>query len=83
MRVTRIVSLSSMFAACGLPLYCAITLPWPGEGSVGSPWRPMAITGAMAVAVLLTHRANIRRLIAGTEPRVGTKRVEPPATIAP
>jgi glycerol-3-phosphate acyltransferase PlsY len=83
MRVTRIVSLSSMFAACGLPLYCAITLPWPREGSVGSPWRPMAITGAMAVAVLLTHRANIRRLIAGTEPRVGTKRVEPPATIAP
>jgi hypothetical protein len=35
------------------------------------------------VAVLLTHRANISRLRAGTEPRVGAKKVQPPATIAP
>jgi glycerol-3-phosphate acyltransferase PlsY len=83
MRATRIVSLSSMCAACGLPLFCAITLPWPAEGSVGSPWRPMVITGAMAAAVLITHRANIRRLLAGTEPRVGAKKAEAPATIAP
>jgi glycerol-3-phosphate acyltransferase PlsY len=83
MRATRIVSLSSMVAGCALPLFCAITLRWPDTDSVGSPWRPMAITGAMAAAVLLTHRANIRRLLAGTEPRVGAKPAAPPATIAP
>jgi len=83
MKITRIVSLSSMVAGCSLPLWCAITLPWPAEGAVGSPWRPMAVTGGLAVAVLLTHRANIGRLLAGTEPRVGAKRAQPPATIAP
>ena len=83
MRATRIVSLSSMVAGCSLPLWCAITLPWPAEGAVGSPWRPMAISAGLAAAVLLTHRANIRRLIAGTEPRVGARKPEPPATIAP
>ena len=83
MKVTRIVSLSSMVAGCSLPLWCAITLPWPAEGAVGSPWRPMAVTGGLALAVLLTHRANIGRLLAGTEPRVGAKRAQPPATIAP
>ena len=83
MRATRIVSLSSMVAGCSLPLWCAITLPWPADGAVGSPWRPMVITGALAVAVMLTHRANIRRLLAGTEPRVGAKKPEAPATITP
>jgi glycerol-3-phosphate acyltransferase PlsY len=83
LKATRIVSLSSMVAGCSLPLWCAITLPWPAVGAVGSPWRPMAVTGGLALAVLLTHRANIRRLLAGTEPRVGAKRVETPATIAP
>ncbi len=85
MKATRIVSLSSMIAGGSLPLWCALTLPWPDQGAdaPGSPWRPMAVTGGLAVAVLLTHRANIGRLLAGTEPRVGAKKAPPAATIAP
>ena len=37
----------------------------------------------VALLVMVTHRANIKRLIAGTEPRVGEKKAHtPPATIA-
>jgi len=37
----------------------------------------------LALLVMVTHRANIKRLIAGTEPRVGEKKAHtPPATIA-
>jgi glycerol-3-phosphate acyltransferase PlsY len=29
------------------------------------------VTAIMAVIVLLAHHANVRRLLAGTEPRIG------------
>ncbi|NBX25711.1 MAG: glycerol-3-phosphate 1-O-acyltransferase [Planctomycetes bacterium] len=80
MRFTRIVSLSSMVAAWSLPLWCGVLLPRPEATDPGSPWWPIGTTSLLAALVMATHRANIRRLLAGTEARVGTK---PPATIAP
>ena len=60
--VTRFVSLASIIAACALP-----ALVWLAHGS------PVVIgTGAAVAAfVLWSHRANLRRLRAGTEPRIG------------
>jgi glycerol-3-phosphate acyltransferase PlsY len=80
MKFSRIVSLSSMAAAWSLPLWCGLLLPWPAAGDPGSPWWPVGTTAVLAAMVMATHRANIGRLLAGTEPRVGRK---PPATIAP
>ena len=58
--VFRYASLSSMSAAVALPF-----LAW----LLGEPW-PVIVFGAVAAAaVLVLHRANIRRLRTGTESR--------------
>jgi glycerol-3-phosphate acyltransferase PlsY len=59
---TRIVSLSSILAALtAVVLVCAFEHPLP--------YRLLVIAGA--IYVIVRHRANIQRLLAGTEPRVG------------
>lgn len=58
----RIVSLSSMLAALtAIALVCGLAQPLP--------YRLLVITGG--IYVIVRHRANIRRLLAGTEPRLG------------
>lgn len=60
--VMRIVSMSSMLAAAtAAVLACALPEPLP--------YRLLVIAGGLYVIVL--HRANIGRLLAGTEPRIG------------
>lgn len=60
--MTRIVSLSSILAALtAIVLVCAFEHPLP--------YRLLVITGGLYVVV--RHRANIGRLLAGTEPRLG------------
>lgn len=38
-----------------------------------SGWLMATVIGLMTAAVLIKHRANIERLVAGTEPRIGSK----------
>jgi glycerol-3-phosphate acyltransferase PlsY len=58
----RIVSLGSMLAALtAIVLICGLEQPLP--------YRLLVIAGGIYVIVL--HRANIQRLLAGTEPRLG------------
>src|SRR4051794_27820478 len=60
--IARIVSLSSMIAALtAIVLVCAFEHPLP--------YRLLVIGGGFYVIV--RHRANIQRLLAATEPRVG------------
>jgi len=59
--VSRIVSLSSMLAALtAIALVCGLEQPLP--------YRLLVIAGGIYVIVL--HRTNIQRLVAGTEPRL-------------
>ncbi|MBR0726089.1 glycerol-3-phosphate 1-O-acyltransferase PlsY [Bradyrhizobium manausense] len=60
--VTRIVSLSSMLAAVAA-IILACGLPHP------LPYRLLVIAGGLYV--IIRHRANIQRLLAGSEPRLG------------
>lgn len=60
--ISRIVSLSSMLAAL-----TAIVLVLGMEHPL--PYRLLVIAGGLYV--IARHRANIRRLLAGTEPRLG------------
>ncbi|MCE9618517.1 MAG: glycerol-3-phosphate 1-O-acyltransferase PlsY [Planctomycetes bacterium] len=93
MKLTRIVSLSSMIAALSLPLSAALLLPWdqfeapPEPATPGIPLSPngtplpaVIACGLIAALVFATHRANVKRLLSGTEPRVGQKR-KPSVTI--
>jgi glycerol-3-phosphate acyltransferase PlsY len=60
--IFRIVSLSSMLAAL-----TAIALIWGLEQPL--PYRLLVLAGG--IYVIVRHRANIQRLLAGTEPRLG------------
>jgi glycerol-3-phosphate acyltransferase PlsY len=62
--VTRIVSLSSMLGALtAIALVCDLAEPLPH--------RLLVIAGG--AYVILRHRANVGRLLAGTEPRLGQR----------
>ena len=56
----RYASVASILAAASLPV-----LAW----AFGEPWPVIVFGAAAAVAVLLLHKANLRRLRAGTESR--------------
>jgi glycerol-3-phosphate acyltransferase PlsY len=60
--IFRIVSLGSMLAALtAIALICSLEQPLP--------YRLLVMAGG--IYVIARHRANIQRLLAGTEPRLG------------
>ena len=63
--LTRYASVASIVTALSLPL-----LAWAFD----EPWPVMAFAGATAAAVIVLHRQNIARLIAGTESRATLRR---------
>ena len=58
--VFRYSSVASILTALALPVYM-----WAFGGS----WPVVTFGAVAAIAVLLLHKANIRRLLAGTESR--------------
>jgi len=69
--VSRIVSLSSIAAAAALPL---LMLGWFATNGMGLRWPYLILALLASVLVIVRHRANIQRLLAGSEPRLGQKR---------
>ncbi len=67
--VSRIVSLSSVVAALSLPL---LMLGWFGDGGLRPAYLSLAVL--TTVLVVWRHRANLARLVAGQEPRLGEKK---------
>ena len=62
--IFRIVSLSSVVAAIGLPLLMLLS---------GGSSTYVLVSLVASLLVLWRHRSNIERLIAGTEPKIGQK----------
>jgi glycerol-3-phosphate acyltransferase PlsY len=65
--VTRYVSLGSILAAATIPLFIWIQGVWINPVPDQTPLITAATAGALLI--MFAHRANIRRLIVGTEPR--------------
>jgi acyl phosphate:glycerol-3-phosphate acyltransferase len=66
--IFRIVSLGSILAAlAAIALVCGLEQPLP--------YRLLVIAGG--IYVIMRHRANVQRLLAGTEPRLGQGSSEP------
>jgi glycerol-3-phosphate acyltransferase PlsY len=63
--VTRYASVSSILAAASLA---------PLAYGLGYPWPVVAFGGAAGLGVLVLHRANVRRLLAGEENRFDFRR---------
>jgi acyl phosphate:glycerol-3-phosphate acyltransferase len=68
--LTRYVSVASIFASLSLGLFAAIA-QWLGYGR-GWPYVGFAVVAGILVVV--RHKANIQRLLAGTESRLGKKK---------
>jgi glycerol-3-phosphate acyltransferase PlsY len=62
---TRYASVASIVAAIGTPILAA---------AFGEPWPVIVFAAASAAAVVVLHRANLRRLRAGTENRFRLRR---------
>ena len=62
--IFRIVSLSSVVAAIGLPLLMLLS---------GGSSAYVVVSLMASLMVLWRHRSNIERLLAGTEPKIGDK----------
>ena len=65
--MSRYVSLSSIIAAIVLPI---------GVWLAGGTTRMIVLTTFLSLMAIYKHRANIQRLIAGTESRIGQKTKE-------
>ncbi|QOJ01879.1 MAG: glycerol-3-phosphate 1-O-acyltransferase PlsY [Phycisphaeraceae bacterium] len=79
----RYVSLAAMLAAASLPFsvwaffaFCDAQHWFPAGRSddAAGPTPFIALTALVAALVILRHRANIARLLAGSEPRLGVAR---------
>ena len=62
---TRFVSLGSITAACLLPLAMRLLFHAPDS--------EVAAASAVTILLIVSHRANIRRLLEGTEQRLGRR----------
>jgi len=68
--ITRFASLASILAATTLPAIVLVQMVLDNTYTTGLPF--LAITGLLAIFVLIRHRANISRIRSGTEPRIGS-----------
>ena len=68
----RLSSLSALTAAVTAPIFAYVVwlMGWTSLDGV----RFAATTAVLAVLLIWNHRANIGRLIAGTEPRIGSEK---------
>ncbi len=60
--ISRRVSLGSILMVASYPLWLQL---------LGNPGRVLIVSATFAFVILVTHRANIARLIRGTEPKLG------------
>lgn len=72
--VFRMTSLASVMAAAAFT---------PLAAAFGASWQYLVLAGAMSLLVLVRHRANIARLVAGKEARIELRRPGRPATPPP
>lgn len=67
----RIMSLATLSAAAGLPLFVYLSGRW---GLWPSHPSYLVVSVALVVIIFYRHRTNIRRLVAGTEPALTRKK---------
>ncbi len=68
---TRYVSLASMMAGVGVAVTMAAQMAWSGRWD----WVLLGFGVLLMLLVILRHRGNIARILAGTEPKAGAKKI--------
>lgn len=70
-KLSRYISLGSIVAACVLPI-AFIGTAWISDWPLRDHYPLLGLCVALAVMVLLRHRSNMGRLLAGTENKIGS-----------
>ncbi|HEX2952012.1 MAG TPA: glycerol-3-phosphate acyltransferase, partial [Armatimonadota bacterium] len=73
--VTRYVSIASMAAGISLPFGALCTMHGDDR------WWMAGLGAVLAIMVVIKHRANIQRLLAGTESKIGQRVKLPSKTV--
>jgi glycerol-3-phosphate acyltransferase PlsY len=71
--IWRYVSLASCLAALSLPLWVFLASRFGSRGTASDLMPFYVITSVMGLLVIYRHRANIKRLLAGTENKLGRR----------
>lgn len=66
---TRYAGLASMAMGLAFPLAA-----WWRAATGAGPWSVVAGASALTLLILVRHRSNMARMLAGTEPKIGSKR---------
>jgi len=69
--LTRRVSIASILAALALPIITAVVVWRRGEGRTGVVL--VTFCAGLSLMVLWRHRSNMKRILDGTEPRIGRR----------
>lgn len=78
--IFRMISLGSLTAAVAFAATQMLVLKEEAFSSEGWPLGLFSI--GIPLLVIIQHRSNIRRLLAGTENKLGQKKAEPEASVA-
>lgn len=70
-RLTRLVGVSSCAAAVSLPVSVGVGAVLSKQTSLSLATPFLVVTGAVALVVVWRHRGNLKRTLAGIEPRIG------------
>jgi len=77
------LAVATMFRFSSLAALCAAAIAPVMALVAGFSWEEIAFTLVLAALIFWRHRANIERLLAGTEPRIGDKKDGEPAIAEP
>ena len=73
LKASRYVGLASVSAALSVPVWAA-ALPIVAHGYLPASAMPMvAVAGLLAMLVVARHMGNLRRILAGTEPKIRSR----------
>ncbi|MCE5186106.1 MAG: glycerol-3-phosphate 1-O-acyltransferase PlsY [Planctomycetaceae bacterium] len=72
--IWRYVSLASIIAAAAFPCFLAVAITLIDQWTFEQLWLLQTAASLMSLLVILRHRENIKRLLHGTESKVGQKK---------
>jgi glycerol-3-phosphate acyltransferase PlsY len=73
-KIWRYVSLASILAAGAFPILLMTAIGILKNWTFGNLWPLFLVAVPMPLLVILRHRANIQRILAGTESKIGHKK---------
>ncbi len=75
--IWRYVSLASIIASLAFPLALVLAILLRAQWHFATLWPLLIAAVAIPIMVILRHRTNINRLLAGTENKIFTKKTPP------